>query len=374
MKTLILFLKITTFLLLIWMYLFFYNCDSYKNLIDKNILQTKNELKYERVLTEGDTAGQKQTNCEGCKEECPVEKKKKEKKKKYRYIPLVRQNPYDRWQTVNNPTLFERFKNETIGMDDKWRDQKWNNEWNKISANKVNELSSIFNQSDISKKEKEKLIYTVKDELFGLFANFLKECKKEIRDNKAEYESKKEMIGNKTESEYMKEMGENGRQSESMNEMIDNKAKSESENEMRDNKMESESEKEMRDNKAECESEKEMRDNRTESESIKEMIDNRTESESIKEMIDNRTETESMKEMIENKAESESEKEMRYDKTESESRKEMRDNKEESESEEEMRYDKTESESRKEQGTNEIKNYKKKIRELLIVLIILRRI
>ncbi|CRG95476.1 fam-g protein, partial [Plasmodium gallinaceum] len=59
MKTLILFLKITTFLLLIWMYLCFHKCYSYKTLIDKNILQIKNELKYERVLTEGDIAGKK---------------------------------------------------------------------------------------------------------------------------------------------------------------------------------------------------------------------------------------------------------------------------------------------------------------------------
>ncbi|CRG96013.1 fam-g protein [Plasmodium gallinaceum] len=186
MKTLILFLKITTFLLLIWMYQFFYNCDSYKTLIDKNILQTKNELKYERVLTEGDTAGQKQTNAEGCKEECPVEKKKKEKKIKYWHFPLIRQNPYNRWQVVNNPALFERLKNETSGMDPKWIDHKWNNEWNKISENKVNELSLIFNRSDISKVEKEKLILGVKDELFGLFAEFLDECKKEMRGNKEE--------------------------------------------------------------------------------------------------------------------------------------------------------------------------------------------
>ncbi|CRG96075.1 fam-g protein [Plasmodium gallinaceum] len=237
MKTLTLYLKITTFLLLIWMYQCFYNCYTYKTLIDKKRLQIKNELIYERVLTEGDIAGKEQTYAEECQEECPIVKKKKEKKKKYRYIPLVRENPYDRWQNVNNPTLFERFKNETIGMDDKWRDQKWNNEWNKISANKVNELSEIFNQSDISKEEKEKLIYTVKDELFGLFANFLKECKKEIRDNKTVSESMKEMIDNKTVSESMKELTDSKTRSESMKEMIDNKTESESKNEQGKNKI-----------------------------------------------------------------------------------------------------------------------------------------
>ncbi|CRG95520.1 fam-g protein, partial [Plasmodium gallinaceum] len=131
--------------------------------------------------------------------------------------------------------------------------------------------------------------------------------------------------------------------------------------EMRDNKKESESKKEMREDKTESESEEEMTDNKTESESKKEMIDDKTESESKKEMIDNKTESESMKEMIENKTEFECKNEMRGNKTESEPKKEMID-------------DKTESEYRKEQGTNDIKNYKKKIWELLIVLIILRRI
>ncbi|CRG95470.1 fam-g protein [Plasmodium gallinaceum] len=203
MKTLILFLKITTFLLLIWMYHCFYNGDSYKTLIDKNRLQIRNELKYERVLTEGDTAGEKQTYAEGCQEECTIEEKKKKWKN-----PLKRQKPYDRWQKVINPTLFERFKNETSGMDPKWINEKWNNEWNNISANKVDELSSIY-MRNIPKNEKEKLMLTVKGELFELFVKFLDECKKEMRGNKTESESQKEMIDSKTESEYKIEMRDN---------------------------------------------------------------------------------------------------------------------------------------------------------------------
>ncbi|CRG96077.1 fam-g protein [Plasmodium gallinaceum] len=310
MKTLTLYLKFTTFLLLIWMYQYFYNCDSYKTLIDKNILQIINELKYERVLTEGDIAGEKQTNAEGCQEECPTKNNEKEKKKIIWKNSRKLSNPYNLWQKFTSPALFERFKNEINGMDPKWIEEKWKNEWNQISENKVKDLSSIFQRSDISNEEKEKLILDTKTELFKLYMEFVDESKKEMR-------------GNKTESE-------------------------------------SESEKELRDKKRESESNNEMKDHRTESESINEMIDNRTETESMKEMRENRRESKSEKEMIDNKAESESEKE-------------MIDNKAESESEKEMRYDKTESKSRNEQGTNEVKNYKK-IWVLLIVLIILRRI
>ncbi|CRG96045.1 fam-g protein [Plasmodium gallinaceum] len=345
MITLTLYIKITTFLLLIWMYKCFYNCYSYKTFIGKNILQTKNELKYERILTEGDIAGKMQTYSEGYLEECSLDNKKNKREN-----PVQNENPCDRWHRKTNPLLRKIFNKETSKMDPKWRDQKWNNEWNKISANKVNELSSIFHRSDISEEEKKKLIRNVKDELYVEFAKFSGECKKEMRDNKTESESKKEMIDNKTESESMKEMI--------------------------DNKTESEYKKEMIDNKTESESMKEMIDNKRESEYKKEIIDNKTESESMKETIDNKAESESMKELINSKTESESKKEMRENRTESESTKEMRDNKaeSESESEKEMRDNKTESESSKEQGTNEIKNYKKKIWELLIVLIILRRI
>ncbi|CRG95475.1 fam-g protein [Plasmodium gallinaceum] len=332
MKMLTLCLKITTFLLLIWTYQCFYNCYSYKTLIDKNTMQIKNELKYRRVLTEGDIEGKKKTYVEGCLEECPLDKKKKKKKWKN---PFKSKNPYYIWQRDTTPYLWEHFQNETSEMDPKWRDEKWSNEWKRISANKVNDLSSIFHRSDISKEEKERLIYSVEKELFTLFVEFLDKCKNEMRDNKTESESKKEMIDNRTEFEPKKET---------------------------------------RDNKAESESEKEMRDNKTESESEKEMTDNKTESESEKETRDNKIEYESEKEMRDNKTESESEKEMRHNKEECESEKEMTDNNTKSESEKEMRDNKTESESTKVQGTNKIKNYKKKISKLIIVLIFLRRI
>ncbi|CRG96011.1 fam-g protein [Plasmodium gallinaceum] len=248
MKTLTLNLKITTFLLLIWMYQYFYNCDSYKILIDKYILQTKNELKYERILTEGDIAGKMQTYSEGCIEEYSLD----DKKNKWENL-LLQQNPYDRWQKVTNPSLLERFKKETCGMDPKWIDEKWNNEWNNISANKVNELSSIFDRSDISEEEKGKLIRSVMKELYRLYFNFIGECKKEMSENKTESESKIGMSYNKTESESWKEMRENKTESECMKEMRDNKTEFKSMKDVIDNKKESESEseKEMRENKEE---------------------------------------------------------------------------------------------------------------------------
>ncbi|CRG97406.1 fam-g protein [Plasmodium gallinaceum] len=201
MKSLILYLKITTFLLLIWMYQCFYNCDCNKSFIDKNILQTKNKLKYERVLTEGDIAGKMQTYSEGYLEECSLDNKKNKREN-----PVQNENPRDRWQRKTNPLFRKIFDKKTSEMDPKWRDQKWNNEWNKISANKVNELSEIFHRSDISEEEKKKLIRSVKDELDTEFAKFLVECKNEMKDNKGESKSKKEMIDNKTESKSKKEM------------------------------------------------------------------------------------------------------------------------------------------------------------------------
>ncbi|CRG94490.1 fam-g protein [Plasmodium gallinaceum] len=332
MKTLILYLKITTFLLLIWMYQCFYNCDSYKTLIDKNILQTKNKIIYERVLTEGDIAGEKQTYGEECIGECPLDNEKNKWEN-----PVQCENPCDQWHNVIIPSLWEDFNKETSEMDPKLKEKKWNVEWNQISANKVNDLSSIYHRQDISEEEKKKKIYSVMNELISEYVKFLYEFKKEMRVYKKESESKKEIRDNKTESESNKEM--------------------------RENKTEFESNKKIRDHKSESESMKKMRDNKTESESMKEMIDNKAKSESEKETINNKTESEYEKEITDNNTKSESEKEMRDNKTESES-----------ESEKEMRDNKKESESTKEKGTNEIKNYKKKISKLIIVLIFLRRI
>ncbi|CRG95466.1 fam-g protein [Plasmodium gallinaceum] len=250
MKTLTLYLTITTLLLLIWMYQCFYDCDSYKTLIDQNILQTKNKLKYERALTEGDIAGKMQTYSEGCLEECPLDYEKNKWENPFQY-----ENPYDRWQKYTTPLLRKLFNKETSKMDPIWRDQKWNNEWNKISANKVNDLSSIFHRSDISEEKKKELIRSVKEELHIEFWNFLKECKKEVRDNKTQSASKKEMIDNETESESESE-------SESMREMGDNKTESESMKEARENRTESKFKKEMRENKTESESKKEQEKNK----------------------------------------------------------------------------------------------------------------
>ncbi|CRG96006.1 fam-g protein [Plasmodium gallinaceum] len=170
-------------------FIYLYNVgDSYKILIDKNRLQIKNELKYERVLTEGDIGGKKQSYGEECLEECPLDNKKNKWENPVRY-----ENPYDNWNKVITPFLREEFNKETGGMDPEWREQKWNNEWNNISANKVNELSSIYMRS-IPKKDKEKLICCVEQKLFTLFVEFLDKCKKEMRDNKTESESKKEKL------------------------------------------------------------------------------------------------------------------------------------------------------------------------------------
>ncbi|CRG95472.1 fam-g protein [Plasmodium gallinaceum] len=232
MKTLILYLKITSFLLLIWMYPCFNKCNSYKTLIDKNILEAKNELKYERLLAEGDIADKKQTKAEGGLEECALDNKKNEYKN-----PVQYENPCDHWHNVVTPILRKQFDEETSEMDPKWRDQKWNNEWNNISSTKVNDLSSIYQQQDISEEEKKKKIFSVMEEISSEFAKFLDECKKEIKNNKTESKSKKEMRDNKTESESMKEMKNNKIESKSMKEMIDNKTESESKNEQGKNKI-----------------------------------------------------------------------------------------------------------------------------------------
>ncbi|CRG94484.1 fam-g protein [Plasmodium gallinaceum] len=296
MKTLTLYLKITTFLLLIWMYQCFFNCDSYKTLIDKNIMQTKNKLKYERVLSEGDIAGKKQTYGEDCIGEYPLDNKKNKWENSAKC-----ENPYDQWHKVITPKLWEQFNKRTSEMDPNWRDQKWNNEWNNISADKANDLSSIYHRQDISEEEKKKLIDNVKIELYKLFMNFLDKCMKEMRDNKTESEPMKDIEDNKTESESKKEMIDNETDSESKKEVRDNETESESKKDIKDNKTESESKKELTDNKTESESKKDMRDNKTESESNKEMRDNITESKSKKEMIDNKTESESKNEKGKNK-------------------------------------------------------------------------
>ncbi|CRG94488.1 fam-g protein [Plasmodium gallinaceum] len=253
MKTLTLYLKITTFLLLIWIYLCFYNCDSYRTLIDKNILQTKNELKHERVLTEGDIEGKKQTYAEGCQEEYPLDNEKNKCKN-----PVQCENPCDQWHNVIIPSLWEDFDKETSEMDPKLKEKKWNVEWNQISAKKVNDLSSIYNRQDISEEEKKKKIYSVMKELISEFVKFLYECKKEMRSNRTESESKKEMRDNKAESECKKEIEENKTELESMKEMKENKTESESKNDMRDNITEFETKKEMIGNKTETESKNEQ--------------------------------------------------------------------------------------------------------------------
>ncbi|CRG97171.1 fam-g protein [Plasmodium gallinaceum] len=59
MKTFTLYLKIFTFLLLIWIFHCFYNYDSSKSLINKDTLQKKIGLKHERMLAEGDISDKK---------------------------------------------------------------------------------------------------------------------------------------------------------------------------------------------------------------------------------------------------------------------------------------------------------------------------
>ncbi|CRG97985.1 fam-g protein [Plasmodium gallinaceum] len=238
MKTLTFYLKVTTFLLLIWMHQCFYNCDSYKTLIDKNILQKKNELKYERVLAEGNISGKKQTYTKECIEESPLGNKEKKCEN-----PVQYKDPYDQWNEVIIPKYWERFDKETSGMDSKWKEKKWNVEFNKISSTKVNDLYLIPRRCDIPDEEKNKKIESIMKELDSDFEIFLRECKKEMTDNKTASESKKEMTDNKTAYEFKKEMTDNKTESESKKDMTDNKTESESNKEMRENKAESESKK-----------------------------------------------------------------------------------------------------------------------------------
>ncbi|CRG97989.1 fam-g protein [Plasmodium gallinaceum] len=177
MKTLTLYLKITTFLLFIWMYQCFFNCDSYKTLIDKSILKTKNELKYERVLTEGDTSGKKQPYAKECIEECPFDNKKKKCKN-----PDLYKNPYKYWYRVIIPKLWERFDKETSGMSPNKKDREWNVEWHKISTEKANDLYFVKLRRYIPYEEKKKIIDSIMEELDSRFETFLCECK--IRNGK----------------------------------------------------------------------------------------------------------------------------------------------------------------------------------------------
>ncbi|CRG96548.1 fam-g protein [Plasmodium gallinaceum] len=186
MKTLTLYLKITIFLLLIWMYQCFYNCYSYKTLIDKNIFQIKNELKYKRILTEGDIAAKKQTNAEECPKKCPLDNEKNES-----LVLDLYKNPYNYWFKFKVPIFWERFKNETSQMDHKWKLKKWNVEFQIFSNTKFNDLYSII-RSDIPDKERNEKIDNFMNEFDSEFEEFLLKCKQEMGVNKTECESMKE--------------------------------------------------------------------------------------------------------------------------------------------------------------------------------------
>ncbi|CRG96554.1 fam-g protein [Plasmodium gallinaceum] len=185
MKTLTLYLKITTFLLLIWMYQCFYNCNSYKTLIDKNILEAKNELKYERLLAEGDIADKKQTKAEGGLEECALESEKNKSNNSAQY-----KNPCDPRHGVNTPSLWENFDKKAKEMDPKLRDQELNIELSKISHDNVNPFSKIY-QRNIPDEGREILILS-NTQGHSELKKLLDVFKKEMRDNKTESESKNE--------------------------------------------------------------------------------------------------------------------------------------------------------------------------------------
>ncbi|CRG97984.1 fam-g protein [Plasmodium gallinaceum] len=172
MRMLILYLKITTFLLLIWMYQCFYNCDFYKTLIDKNILQTKNELKYERVLTEGDISGKKQTYAKECIEESPLDNKKNKWEN-----PDLYKDPYNYWYKVIIPKLWEQFDKETSEMSPNSKNREWNVEWHKLSTEKIKDLYLVTLRRYIPYEEKKKIIDSVMKELDSRFEIFLCECK-----------------------------------------------------------------------------------------------------------------------------------------------------------------------------------------------------
>ncbi|CRG96026.1 fam-g protein [Plasmodium gallinaceum] len=230
MKTLTLYLKISTFLLLIWMYQCFYNCDSYKTLIDKYILQTKNELKYERILTEGNTERKEQTNTQGGLKECPLNNEKKGSMDPDKY-----KNPYNYWFKFKLPKYWDRFKNETSGMDQEWIQKKWNVDFQIFSNKKFNDLLYPIIRSNIPDKQKKENIDSFMNEFDLEFDIFLFECKNNMAHNKTKYKSKKDMTNNETESESKNEMTDNKIESEYMKDMTDNKTESESNKDMREN-------------------------------------------------------------------------------------------------------------------------------------------
>ncbi|CRG95495.1 fam-g protein [Plasmodium gallinaceum] len=71
MKTFTLYLKIFTFLHLIWIFPFFYKYDSSKSLINRDTLQTKIGLKHERILAEGDISEEKSSYIKNLVEHYP---------------------------------------------------------------------------------------------------------------------------------------------------------------------------------------------------------------------------------------------------------------------------------------------------------------
>ncbi|CRG95478.1 fam-g protein [Plasmodium gallinaceum] len=64
MKSFTLYLKIFTFLHLIWIFHCFYKYDSSKSLINRDTLQTEIGLKHERMLAEGDISEKKSSYIE----------------------------------------------------------------------------------------------------------------------------------------------------------------------------------------------------------------------------------------------------------------------------------------------------------------------
>ncbi|CRG96004.1 fam-g protein, partial [Plasmodium gallinaceum] len=135
---------------------------------------------------EGNTEGKKPTNAEGCLKECPLDNEKNKS-----MDPDLYKNPYKYWLMFKVPKFWDRYENETSGMDPIWKVKKWNAEFIKISNKKFNDLYSIIRR-DIPDKEKKEKTDSFMNEFDSEFEKFLFKCKQEMGDNKTESESKKE--------------------------------------------------------------------------------------------------------------------------------------------------------------------------------------
>ncbi|CRG96032.1 fam-g protein [Plasmodium gallinaceum] len=117
MKTYTLCLKIFTFFILTWIFHCFYDYDSNRSFVDKDILQKKNMLKDKRLLAEGNISEKKQTHIKERNEHYPSgEKDNKDEK------PAYFMNIYNMLYSAFFLLIYKLFPKRTNRMSNKFID------------------------------------------------------------------------------------------------------------------------------------------------------------------------------------------------------------------------------------------------------------